>query len=102
MFTRRNLVDRMILQDLALTQCADQMRQLDVDGRVIAFLCHKFKRAGKDIVSAQYGNLIAPLRICCLSAAPRIRLIDHIVMHKGRRVNQLECHGHGHRARPIK
>ena len=98
---RGDLIDRMILQNLALAQRADQMRQLDVDGRVIALLSDELERARKDIVTAQDGNLVAPLRIRRLSTASRIRLVDHIVVYEGCRVDELERHSHGHRTRTV-
>ena len=87
----RHLIDRMILEDLPLAQRADELRQFDVNRRIVSFFRNELKRARKDVIPRQDCDLISPFCIRRRSAAPRIRLINDIVMHERGRMNKLQC-----------
>ena len=92
----RGAVKLLVLDDLARAQIHDELRDAPRNALAEAILNDEKKSSREEVVARENRLLIAPHGVRRHRAAPRIGMIEHVVMDERRHVDQFERNGERH------
>ena len=87
---------RLDLEQLALRHPPDGVGD-DVEQVVVAVVEREQEPARQEVVAQEHAHLVLPQRVHRRHAAPRVGLVDHVVVDERRRVEELD-----ERGRPVR